>query len=106
MKECEQKQASPEFWNDQDEAGRVVKKVKSLRQWTEPLNEASALADDLRILAEMALEEKDEDSAAEVRTQLLGLEKAVEHLDFQFLLSDVDDERAAVSFQHFPDVKR
>ena len=96
LKECEQKQSSPGFWNNQDEAGRVVKQIRSLRQWIDPLDEAAAMAGDLRALAELALEEKDSDSAAEVQAQLPALEKAVEQLDFQFLLSDEDDERGAV----------
>jgi peptide chain release factor 2 len=54
------------------------------------------LADDLQVLAELADEEEDEATAAEVAGQVAQLEKAVEKIDFQFLLSGDDDERGAV----------
>ncbi len=93
---CEALQTSPEFWNDQDEARRVVRQVRSLRQWIEPLDKATAMAEDLEVLAELAVAENDAESAAEVREGLTVLETAVGQLDFQFLLSDEDDERGAV----------
>jgi len=97
---CEASQADPEFWNDQEEANRVVRQVRSLKQWIDPLDRASAMAEDLELLAEMAIAEDDEESAAEVREGLVALEEAVEKLDFQFLLSDVDDGRGAVMEIH------
>ncbi len=47
-------------------------------------------------MAELAREEKDEDAAAEVAAGADKLEKSLEKLDFQFLLSGEDDERGAV----------
>jgi len=44
----------------------------------------------------MAQEENDPDTAAEVKEGLLLLEKSLEKLDFQFLLSGEDDSRGAV----------
>lgn len=89
-------QSSPEFWNDQEEANRVLKKIQSLKQWTSPLTEAAELADELQLMAEMALEENDEETGEEVKSGVADLEKAIEKLDFQFLLSGEDDERGAV----------
>ncbi len=96
LAECEAKQSSPEFWNDQDEAGRVVRRVRALKQWIEPLDRAADMAEELEVLAELAVAENDADSAAEVREGLKALEAAVAQLDFQFLLSDEDDGRGAV----------
>ncbi len=73
-----------------------MKQVRSLRQWIDPLNKATAMAEDLEVLAELASAEGDEESAAEVREGLVQLEAAVEQLDFQFLLSDQDDGRGAM----------
>ncbi len=96
LAECEAKQSSPEFWNDQEEAGKVVRQVRALKQWTEPLEAAEAMAEELEVLAELAAAENDADSAAEVQEGLKALETAVAQLDFQFLLSDEDDGRGAV----------
>ena len=47
-------------------------------------------------LYEMAQEESDEETAAEVAEGVEKLEKAIDKLDFQFLLSGEEDERGAV----------
>ncbi len=90
------RQTEPDFWNDQEEANRIVRRIRSLKQWVEPLQEAEAMAEDLEVMAELAVAEEDEDAAAEVREGLPKLEEAVSRLDFQFLLSGEDDERGAV----------
>ncbi len=96
----EEKQLSPEFWNDQDEANRVLRKIQSLKQWTVPLQQCDEKAEEINLLAEMVLEEEDADSRAEVVSGVAALEKSVDKLDFQFLLSGEDDERGAVLELH------
>ena len=96
MKGLEDKQAAPEFWSDQEAANKVLRRVQSLKQWTVPLAAAGDQVEDLRLMAEMAAEEDDEETAAEVADGLGELERMVEKLDFQFLLSGEDDERGAV----------
>ncbi|MBM4131805.1 peptide chain release factor 2, partial [bacterium] len=90
------RQAAPGFWSDQEEVGRVVGRVRTLKQWTAPLGAAVAKAADLQVLAELAQEAGDEDTAAEVATGVAELERAIEKIDFQFLLSGEADERGAV----------
>ncbi len=97
---CEAKQAAPEFWNDQDSANRVVRQLRSLHQWIDPLDKAAAMAEDLEVLAGLAQAEGDQETAQEVRQGLQPLQDAVAQLDFQFLLSDPDDERGAVLELH------
>jgi len=96
LKSLDEKQAQPEFWNDQEAAGVTMRRVRSLKQWIVPLTDATDQAEELQLLAEMAAEEDDSEAAAEVAAGLQGLEAAVEKLDFQFLLSDPDDVRGAV----------
>ncbi len=89
-------QASPEFWNNQEEATRVLRKIQSLKQWVTPLTKTVEEADELKLMAEMVQEEEDEETRSEVAASLEDLETAVEKLDFQFLLSGEEDERGAV----------
>jgi peptide chain release factor 2 len=70
--------------------------VQSLKQWVVPLEQALAQGAETKLLAEMVQEEEDEESRTEVAEGLATLEAAVEQLDFQFLLSDQEDERGAV----------
>ncbi|MBK7045901.1 MAG: peptide chain release factor 2 [bacterium] len=96
LRELEAKQAAPGFWNDQEEVGRVVGRIRTLKQWTAPMMAAMARADDLQVFVELAAEAGDEESVAEVGAGVAELEKAVEKIDFQFLLSGEADERGAV----------
>ncbi len=89
-------QAAPEFWNDQEKATLVLRKVQSLKQWLVPLSNAAEKAEELQLLAEMMQEEGEEDTADEVSGGVAELERAIEKLDSQFLLSGEDDERGAV----------
>ena len=74
----------------------MVKRAQTIKQLTVPIEVAAAMAEELAVLAELADEEDDDAAAAEVAQQVKELEKAVDKLDFQFLLSGPDDERGAV----------
>lgn len=96
LKDLEARQSSPNFWGNQEEAGKVVRQIRSLKQWADPLGKAIAQAEELQLLAQLAFEEEDEESQTEVRAGLEKLVQSVDKLDFQFLLSGEDDERGAV----------
>jgi peptide chain release factor 2 len=89
-------QTAPEFWNDQDSANRVLRRVQSIKQWVTPLGKAVDQAEELQLMAEMVQEEEDEDTRSEVQAGTKDLEDVIEKLDFQFLLSGEEDERGAV----------
>jgi peptide chain release factor 2 len=74
----------------------VVRRATTLNQWLEPVQEAEAGLEDLEVLAQLADEEEDENAAAEVAAGIPQLEKNVEKLDFQFLLSGEADQRGAI----------
>jgi len=96
LSEIEAQQTEPEFWNDQEKATAVLRQSQNLKQWTVPLEKAMELSEELALLAEMAQEEDDPETASEVVEGLKKLEKSLEKLDFQFLLSGEDDSRGAV----------
>jgi peptide chain release factor 2 len=96
LAQLEALQAQPDFWNDQDKANGVLRKVQSLRRWVVPLEKAMEQGGELKLLAEMVQEEDDEEALGEVAENLDKLEDAVAKIDFQFLLSGEEDERGAV----------
>jgi peptide chain release factor 2 len=96
LSELEAKQAEPEFWSDQENATRILHQAQTLKQWTVPISRAIEATEELTLLAEMAQEEDDPETALEVANGLTELEKSLEKLDFQFLLSGEDDSRGAV----------
>ncbi len=89
-------QAAPEFWNDQEQATGILRKVQSLKQWLVPLDEVATKVEESELMAEMMKEEGEDDASGEVEQGVTALERAIEKLDSQFLLSGEDDERGAV----------
>jgi peptide chain release factor 2 len=100
LTKLEEQQVSPDFWNDQENANKVLRKVQSLKQWVTPLTSTADQAEELKLMAEMVMEDEDAETRAEVTTGIADLEAAIEKLDFQFLLSGEEDERGAVMEIH------
>jgi peptide chain release factor 2 len=73
-----------------------VRRSRTLKQWLEPLERACGRCEELAVLAELAVEEADEEAQREVAAGLAGLEEDLEKLESQFLLSGPDDGRGAI----------
>jgi len=67
-----------------------------LKNWLDPVAAADELCEELEILAEMAKEESDEETASEVASGLDSLIRTLDRLDSQFLLSGEDDAQGAL----------
>ena len=74
----------------------MVRRVRQLKSWTDPVQKAEAKVEELLLLAEMAQEEGDEETGAEVAEGAKALEVMIEKLDFQFLLNGSEDGRGAI----------
>ena len=77
-------------------AASVLRRSRVLKGWLEPVDNAEARAEDLTLLAEMAQEENDDETAAEVQSGVDDLNDQIEQLDFQFLLSGEEDGHGAI----------
>jgi len=89
-------QNQPEFWNNRDAAAVVHRRARQLKSWLEPVKEAESLCEDLEVLAELAREESDSETAEEVSVGVVRLTQALDRLDSQFLLSGEDDALGAL----------
>ncbi len=94
--QLEAKQSDPEFWSDRDKAGGVLRQLRLLNGWLDPIAAAEAKAEDLDVLGQLADEEEDEATAADVKAGVTRLEELVAQLDFQFLLNGPEDGRGAI----------
>jgi peptide chain release factor 2 len=92
--DLERQMAAEGFWNNRERAQELVVELKGLKAVTKPLEETVKLADDLAALVEMAAE--DEDLAAEVPPATERLEKTLDELDLQSLLSGPLDANSAL----------
>jgi len=74
----------------------VLQRMRTLKQWIDPITAMQEQGEDLALLAEMARQEGDEQTAGEVRAGITVLEHGIEQLDSQFMLSGDDDGRGAI----------
>ena len=81
--------AAPDFWNDQEQALKVVNELKLLKAGIEPMKAILAKLEDIQVLAELA--EEDPSAEKELVTEQSALEKKLERFEFQQMLSGPDD---------------
>lgn len=86
--------AAPTFWDDQETAQPLVQERSNLVAILKPLDEALSASDDLDAMVEMAAE--DEAFATEAQGEIVRLEKIVEELKLQALLSGPHDAAGAI----------
>lgn len=86
--------ASSDFWNNQEEAQKLVGELKSLKGLLKPLQKATVGIDDLDAMIEMA--DEDPSFANEVPGELDRLETLLEDLEIKALLDGPLDNNAAI----------
>lgn len=89
-----------DFWEDRETAQRTIEKVNRHKRWVEIWQRLEDQWSDLRVLYELAVEEDDAEAMAEVEAELKALEKGIEDLEFQNMLSERDDEKNAILTIH------
>jgi len=95
LNEIQKKMESADFWQDQEKAQSVVSRMKVLRAIVEPVQELQAELDDQMLLLEMAEEEADETTVAEVEAAAGPIAKKLDKLQFQTMLSGRFDAKNA-----------
>lgn len=97
LAKLEKVMAMPDFWQrDQDEISNMTQERAALSEvitlWERFVREA----EEARIMAEMAMEEKDDKTLKEVERDLDELEKEIRTLEFRSILGGPDDKRNAI----------
>ncbi|VBB44371.1 Peptide chain release factor 2 [uncultured Desulfatiglans sp.] len=97
LAKLEKVMAMPDFWQrDQDEISNMTQERAALSEVITLWERFAREAEEARIMAEMALEEKDEKTLKEVERDLDDLEKEILTLEFQSILGEPDDKRNAI----------
>ncbi|PII85323.1 peptide chain release factor 2 [Leucobacter sp. OLJS4] len=94
--ELEEQAGAPDLWDDPAAAQKVTSGLSHRQARLKRLRGVEQRLDDLDVLIELAQEMDDEDSASEAGEELAALEKVVQDLEVQTMLSGEYDERAAV----------
>lgn len=82
---------APDFWDNQEKAQELVGELSSVKSIVEPLSELIGGVDDLDVLFELAEEDDSDDSVNEIRATLNELQKKLDKVELQAMLSDPAD---------------
>ena len=91
---------SPDFYNDMEAAGKVMQKIKGLRDKLSRYAELKALWEDLSTLVELAIEESDESVLSEVKSGYKTLCENLENMKLETMLSGRYDKNNAIVTLH------
>ena len=95
LKEQEAITAEPEFWNNREDAEKVLAEIKKLHRVFDPWKELHQGLSDLKELYELAVGEDDQSMESEIRDYCSSLQKRYEDARLLQLLSDEYDENDA-----------
>ncbi len=94
--DLEEQAAAPDLWDDPAAAQKVTSGLSHRQARVKRVRGVEQRLDDLEVLVELAQEADDADSAEEAAAELVALEKVIQDLEVQTMLSGEYDERAAV----------
>jgi len=83
--------AEPGFWDNRDKARVVVGEIKALKGVIAPVEALVARSEDARVLLELAREENDADSFAELDEELYAITEELKRVELMTLLSGKND---------------
>ena len=96
LRSLEERMAEAGFWNDRQEAERVSRQSRLLKDTLESWDTLKQQLQDLSELSEMAAEEEDEAALGELESELADIQGQVDDLEFRTMLSDPDDPKSAI----------
>jgi peptide chain release factor 2 len=91
MVELEQLMSRPGFWDNQEEAQKVVGRLKRAKSIVAPVTELLAKIEDLATLYELACEEQSDETYREVADEADGVIVQLDRLELRTLLSGEHD---------------
>ncbi|WP_148347782.1 peptide chain release factor 2 [Bacillus rubiinfantis] len=98
--ELEDLMLQPDFWNDQDQAQKVISEANGLKDQVHEFYELSEAYDNLELTYELVKEEEDAELQAELEGELQVLTERLEQFELQMLLSDEYDKNNAIVELH------
>ena len=87
----EEKMAAPDFWNNNEQAKKLINELNGVKSVVDEFNKLSAEFEDLQTMVELAEEEDDEGLAADLRETMKDLSKKMEAFELQLLLNQPYD---------------
>lgn len=90
----------PGFWNDPQEAQKILQQAKQVKDKIKSFNELNQKYEDVLTLLEMAMEEEDPSLEKEIQRDYVSLQEELEKLTVATLLSGEYDKNSAILSIH------
>ncbi|MDT3738979.1 MAG: peptide chain release factor 2 [Candidatus Kapabacteria bacterium] len=96
IKELQLLTESDGFWNDQNEAKKVMRQISGMKDWIEDWQKVNSAVEDARTMWQIADETDDDSLEEEIVSEIERSTKLVEDLEVRNMLGGKDDERTAL----------
>lgn len=100
MQSLEEKTKKGDFWQNPGEAQKVLREIKRLNRSIDRFKETQQQFEDLQVLAELAEEESDDQTASEVIQKYNQLDREIKQFELEAMLSGEDDPGDAILSIH------
>ena len=90
----------PTFWDNPEAAQKITQELNDVKSGIETYKNLLAKFDDAQILLELALEEEDLSQEAEISSDIAAIEKGLENLRLEIMLSEPYDANNAILTLH------
>ncbi len=90
----------PTFWDDPDNAQKINQELNDIKTGVDKYKHISQKFEDMQILWEMGMEDKDESVCSDVENEIKEIEEAMEQLELELLLSGKYDANNAILTLH------
>ena len=100
LEDLEAKATAPDFWDDMENSGKVLRKTKALKEKITSYESLCTEREDLLLLIDMANEENDADMAAEIIENCQKLNETYEKMRLDTLLTGPYDKNNAILSLH------
>ena len=84
------------FWDDPEAAQEHMKKISNLQRFIAPWDDLQSTLQDLRVLADLAIEEDEADLEEEIDAGFRAAAKALDDLKLELLFGDAYDDNSAI----------
>lgn len=98
--ELEYKMGEPTFWDDAEKAQKINQELNDVKISVDKYKALVAKYDDVQVMWELGMEDKDESVEADVRADMDAIDKALEELQLEVLLSGKYDANNAILTLH------
>jgi len=100
IKEMEAITLDENFWQDQEKAQKIMKKINARKSVVDQWNKLNDRLNDMVTLVDMAIDEDDESTLAEFEDEFSIIEKGIKDLEFKRMLGKEEDVRSALLTIH------